>query len=758
MRLFAVLFLLCLSLGGFSQAPTNTVRNISVRKFLNTYMVVFDYQRGTGTNTAADSFVVQLHSLSNVCAPTNCLPANGDYFKNSALKTVNYSDFQSNACGANTLLSLKFRMKTTGLGASTKDTVIINCVDTLNLGVLIYTANGTFYKTNGYNCTSPNIEPKIWTSASATIRTDSIPSNQVSNLSITGIDSSFFTINWKNSFSDSVLILGFTDTASSVSFTNPVDGVDYGSGASRNYTLAPATGPGNWQVFYAGANNNPGGSQSLQIFNIPNSKTNRYHIRILAYNKDLASSCTYGLPVNNAYFTTSVPGISTKLKPTPPLDTITDFKVVAFDSVSVDVSFQLPECDSFLMVYSESGFPNFLPNGFYQCSDDSNNISILGYDTLRNSTYRVIFKGSGYTGQTKLLQITGLQPDQYVYLTLFIFNSNGQGFENFSTNTQQLRCYTDANYPSNCPIYQGSFSNISNIGGTNFFEYTIAWDKGINTSRTLVVLSQNGHITGNPDEKREYFASDQFGVGDQLAPGEFIVYNDTSTFVTVTDIPRLGPSTPIYFKLYSFNGSKISQTNSDSANTYYNIYCTLDSFLLPVELKSIKAYTENDSVVFQWITALEKNNRGFQVQWSTNGKTWYNEAFIQGKGNSTEENSYRWAKSLLELPLQFYVRYQQIDFNGKTSTSPAFSIRGIQPKQPFQFTQNQELSFFANRSGILNYQIFNQIGLSVKNEKISVSKNEKILLPVHELPVGYYIIHAELDSQSFTPFKFSIFR
>jgi hypothetical protein len=758
MRLFTLLFLLCLSLGGFSQAPTNTVRNISVRKFLNTYMVIFDYQRGTGTNIAADSFVVQLHSLSNVCAPSNCLPANGDFFKNSTIKTVSYSDFQLNSCGLNTLRSLKFRMKSTGLGSSTKDTVIITCIDTLNFGVLVYTANGTFYKTNGYNCTSPNIEPKIWTSATATLRMDSIPSNQVSNLSISGIDSTFFTINWRNSFSDSVLVLGFTDTASSVTFTNPIDGVDYGSGASRNYAIAPSTGPGNWQVFYAGANTNPGGSQSLQIFNIPTSKINRYHIRVIAYNKDVPSSCVYGIPINNAYFTTTVPGIFTKLRPTPPLDTIKSFRLDAFDSVSVDVSFQLPECDSFLMVYSASGFPTFLPNGYYQCPNDSNNISINNFDTLNNNSFRVIFKGSGYPGQTKFLKITGLQPDQYVYLTLFIFNSNGQGFENFSTNAQYLRSYTDANYPSNCPIYQGSFSNISNISGTNFFEYTIAWDKGINTTRTLVVLSQNGHITGNPNEKREYFASDQFGVGDQLAPGEFIVYDDTSTFVTVTDIPRLGPSTPIYFKLYSFNGSKVSQTNSDSANTYYNIYCTLDSFLLPVELKSIKAYTENDSVVLHWITALEKNNRGFQVQWSPNGKIWYNEAFIQGKGNSSVEHSYRWAKSLHEFPLQFYIRYQQIDFNGKISTSPAFSIRGIAPEQPFQFTQSQELSFFATRTGKLNYQIFNQIGIPLKKESISVSKNERIFFPIHELPVGYFIIHAELESQSFTPFKFSIFR
>ncbi len=758
MKRFLIFLMFALPFVAVAQPPTNTVRNISVRKLLNRYIVVFDYQRGTGTNILADSFVVQMHVLNNVCAPPNCLPANGEYFQNSASKIVDYADFQVKICGANTLRCLKFRMKPTALGASSRDTVIINCVDNLNLGVLVYTANGTFYKTNGYSCNNANIEPKIWTPATATVQIDSIPTNPVSNLTVTGIDSTFFTLNWRNSFSDSVLVVGFTDSSATVSFSNPINGVDYSSGATNDYTLAPNTGPGSWQVFYSGANNNPGGIQSLQIYNIPSSKTNRYHLRVIAYNKDSASACSYGITHNNAYFTTSVPGISTKIKPTPPSDTITSFSLDAFDSVSVDISFNLPECDSFLLIYSPSAFPNFLPSGYYQCSLDSNNISISSFDTLRNNNFRVIFKGSGYNGQSKQLSVKGLQPDQYVYLTLFVFNSNGQGFENYNSNSQQLRSYTDAIYPADCPIYQGSFSNISNIGGINFFEYTIAWDKGLNTSRTLVVLSQNGPILGNPDEKREYFASDQFGIGDELSSGEYIVYNDTSTFVTVTDIPRIGPSTPIYFKLYSFNGTKISQINPDSSNTYYNIYCTLDSFLLPVELKSIKAFTENDSVVFQWVTAMEKNNQGFQVQWSSNGKSWYNETFIPGKGNTSLESQYRWSKSLNDLPSQFFIRYQQVDFDGKISTSPSFSIQGKKQIESFQYAQNQDLIYLPSRSGLLEYHIFNSLGVMIQQGKIPVQKNEKMAIPVTNLPTGNYIVRGILNNQNATQLKFAIFR
>ena len=166
----------------YSQAPTDHIQGISVQKLLNKYVVSFLYSRGTGTNTAADSFVLQLHVLNTVCAPTNCLPSSGEYFKPSSSKTVDYSDFQSKTCGSNQLNCLKFKMKTTGKGSAnaTRDTVVIQCIDNISLGVIIYVANGTQYKTSGYSCLNSNIEPKIWTPASPTVQIDSVPTAQVS--------------------------------------------------------------------------------------------------------------------------------------------------------------------------------------------------------------------------------------------------------------------------------------------------------------------------------------------------------------------------------------------------------------------------------------------------------------------------------------------------------------------------------------------------------------------------------------------------
>jgi len=749
-RLLYVFFLI--PLFTFSQAPTNTVRNISVNKFANKYLIIFDYQRGTGSNVAADSFVVQLHQLSSVCATTNCLPSNGEFFKRSASKQVNYSDFQVKTCGTNQLRCLKFRMKSTGLGASTKDSILIHCVDSIDLGVIIYTANGTAYKTNGYNCSNPSLEPKIWTAASPTIRIDSVPTAAITNLFISDVDSSFFTINWRNSFSDSVLILGFTDTATSVNFTAPTDGMDYGSNATNNYPLAPNSGPGGWKVYYAGRNTNPGGMQTLKIFNIPSTKLNRFFIRAIPYNKDL-NGCIYGITNNNAYLNTNIPETSTKLKPAPPSDTVKNFRIISYDSSSIQLGFTIPTCDSFLLVYSSTAFPNFLPNGFYLANTDSSTIQINQFDTLRNDQFLVIYKGSGLSPLQKTLNITGFQPDQFAYFTLFTFNSNGEDFENYNTMPQKLRAFTDAIYPANCPIYQGSFSNITNVNGSNFFEYTISWDKGIGTSRTLVVLSQNGPITGSPNEKREYHASDRFGFGDQLAPGEYIVYNDTGRFILVSDIPRLGPSTPIYFKLFSFNGTKVFPSNPDSSNTYYNISCVRDSFLLPVTLKFIQAKRVEDLVVFEWETAQEIQNQGFQIQWSEHGKNWKNLDFIPGHGNSSISHSYRWSKSIFQFPTQFYLRFQQKDFNGNSSFSPVFSIIGEQNTAFWSF-QNNEIWMNSPLSGTINYKIYDVSGRIMEEGNDLVRKKNLFQISTSRLPSGVYFVQAAIDQMILPSFKF----
>ena len=62
--------------------------------------------------------------------------------------------------------------------------------------------------------------------------------------------------------------------------------------------------------------------------------------------------------------------------------------------------------------------------------------------------------------------------------------------------------------------------------------------------------------------------------------------------------------------------------------------------LLPVELVTFTAKSENDLVTLAWQTASELNNDGFEVQLSVNGEHFEAIGFVKGHGTSTTAQHY----------------------------------------------------------------------------------------------------------------------
>ena len=75
-------------------------------------------------------------------------------------------------------------------------------------------------------------------------------------------------------------------------------------------------------------------------------------------------------------------------------------------------------------------------------------------------------------------------------------------------------------------------------------------------------------------------------------------------------------------------------------------------------------------------TAWEINNRGFEVERSTNGVYWSNIGFVAGNGNSTQVLNYTFPTSLagINTPVVYY-RLKQVDFNGQFEYSQVRTIR-----------------------------------------------------------------------------------
>ncbi len=89
---------------------------------------------------------------------------------------------------------------------------------------------------------------------------------------------------------------------------------------------------------------------------------------------------------------------------------------------------------------------------------------------------------------------------------------------------------------------------------------------------------------------------------------------------------------------------------------------------LPVKLLSFDAEVTN-TVILNWITAEEMNNKGFYVQHSTDGNTWVNIGFVESKhNNSSFQEAYNY-EHMKPAQGNNYYRLYQIDLDGRSAYS-----------------------------------------------------------------------------------------
>jgi|GEM_PF-1106616 len=107
--------------------------------------------------------------------------------------------------------------------------------------------------------------------------------------------------------------------------------------------------------------------------------------------------------------------------------------------------------------------------------------------------------------------------------------------------------------------------------------------------------------------------------------------------------------------------NSISSSNIDGAN------CILADEPLPIHLLSFDANKKGNTAELVWATASEQNNKGFDIEHSTDGRTWTAIGFVNSKGqngNSSVRLDYDLTDNTPAGGPNYY-RLKQIDLNGK---------------------------------------------------------------------------------------------
>jgi hypothetical protein len=155
-----------------------------------------------------------------------------------------------------------------------------------------------------------------------------------------------------------------------------------------------------------------------------------------------------------------------------------------------------------------------------------------------------------------------------------------------------------------------------------------------------------------------------------------------------------------WYPLAQNYGVETVSNNSVFAKTvqnvdYFTTFTVLTETVIPVELKRFYAKKQtNTDVTLAWETASEVNNAGFDVEKSTDGRTFTTIGFVKGVGNSVALNSYNFMDN--NFTATAYYRLKQMDVNGKSTYSPTISVQ----KSTGKLTLNVFPNLVTNESNI----------------------------------------------------------
>lgn len=238
------------------------------------------------------------------------------------------------------------------------------------------------------------------------------------------------------------------------------------------------------------------------------------------------------------------------------------------------------------------------------------------------------------------------------------------------------------------PLIVGATQRFGNIG----LEFTPNHPATLVTIQRIVGDPLNGPTASNNPRavpiKRQYFIS-----GDDNS-------NSTSTAGSANDIlfryldsafelNGIDENNLMLFSTTSGTGAAsftpFPSTLNTGANTVTqagvpsqpSYYLTLGDRTnpLPVTLVSFSATRTGDNAKLVWATATEKNNRGFEVQVSADGKTFRTLGFVASQGsNSNTKLDYSFSDTEAGKAGVRYYRLHQIDLDGTDSYSPVRAV------------------------------------------------------------------------------------
>ena len=150
---------------------------------------------------------------------------------------------------------------------------------------------------------------------------------------------------------------------------------------------------------------------------------------------------------------------------------------------------------------------------------------------------------------------------------------------------------------------------------------------------------------------------------------------------------------------------------------YVAIY---SSTSLPVTLINFTATKQADDALLTWTTTMEENNKGFEIQRSTDNSPWTVIGFVAGAGNSETKRDYKYLD--MNLPAgTYYYRLRQIDLNGHAQFSKIVPLTfgdnqalDLKQNRPNPLVSGTTIDMIIPRAGRVELSLYDQMGRPIQ--------------------------------------------
>ncbi|WP_165822235.1 T9SS type A sorting domain-containing protein [Hymenobacter edaphi] len=230
----------------------------------------------------------------------------------------------------------------------------------------------------------------------------------------------------------------------------------------------------------------------------------------------------------------------------------------------------------------------------------------------------------------------------------------------------------------------------------------------------------------------------QYGTGTpiEISTGTYVVFSGSANTFTVGN---LDANENYYFFAFEFNDDGLLNAEN------YKVPNNQPQTPLPVELVSFTAKLRNGRAYLNWVTAQEKNNRGFEVQRSQNGRDFQTIGFVNGRGNTTTQSEYNHEDAQPLTGVSYY-RLRQLDTDGTPHILPAVSIRngGKLEVSMYPNPVTDKLNVrVSGASSAATVQVTDLMGRVVLNGKLGLDG----AFDVTRLKAGTYIVTVSSDGE-----------